>query len=91
MNKHDDRISRRAVLGGLTAAFASAGCSSSPVGTTANDATAATSAQLVPLATAEMGEWASRVGATFSAAGYGLRLSGVEPLPSEGARPAELR
>jgi hypothetical protein len=43
------------------------------------------------LATAEMEAWIAEVGSTFRAAGQRLRLSGVQPLPLVGDRPAALR
>ena len=48
--------------------------------------------QFLSLAEAEQAEWAAQVGSVFTVeGGYRLRLAGVRPLPSPGARPAELR
>jgi hypothetical protein len=47
---------------------------------------------VITLASASYEQWQAQVGATFSGGGgYSLRLAGVEPLNSAGARPAGLR
>ena len=52
--------------------------------------TAQARAQGQSLATSEMDGWSRIVGTNFHAAGFDLRLAGVEPLPSVGARPADV-
>jgi len=48
--------------------------------------------QFLSLAEAEQAEWAAQVGSVFTIeGGYRLKLAGVQPLPSTGRRPAELR
>lgn len=45
--------------------------------------------RFISLADAEQGEWQAQVGTDFTAeGGYTLRLDGVRPLNSQGARPA---
>jgi hypothetical protein len=47
---------------------------------------------MLSLSQAEMAEWTSQIGSTFTVGGgYALQLAGVEPLPSAGERPAALR
>jgi hypothetical protein len=45
----------------------------------------------VNLATAGYADWLAQVGTTFSTSGYNLKLAGIAPLISSGARPAGLR
>lgn len=45
----------------------------------------------VNLATAGYADWLAQVGSTFAGGGYSLRLVGITPLISTGARPAGLR
>ena len=47
---------------------------------------------MLSLSQAEMDEWSTQVGASFTVGGgYALRLAGVEPMESSGDRPASLR
>jgi hypothetical protein len=47
---------------------------------------------LLSLSQAEMDEWGTQIGSTFTVGGgYALRLAGVRPMESEGERPASLR
>ena len=47
---------------------------------------------MLSLSQAEMEEWSAQIGSTFTVGGgYALRLAGVEPLQSDGERPAALR
>jgi len=47
--------------------------------------------QFLSLADAEQAEWARQVGSVFSVdGGYRLKLLGIQPLPSLGARPADV-
>lgn len=68
-------------LGGAPGPSSSGGSSGATSGGTADS-----------LATAEMDAWAARTGSVFQTnTGSELRLSGIVPLPSKGARPAALR
>jgi hypothetical protein len=47
---------------------------------------------MLSLSQAEMEEWTTQIGSTFTVGGgYALQLAGVQPLQSGGERPAELR
>ena len=47
---------------------------------------------MLSLSQAEMEEWSSQIGSTFTVGGgYALQLAGVQPLQSEGERPSSLR
>lgn len=47
--------------------------------------------QFLSLADAEQAEWANQVGSVFTLeGGYRLKLAGVSPLPSTGARPSNV-
>ena len=47
---------------------------------------------MLSLSQAEIEEWSTQIGATFAVGGgFELRLAGIQPLQSEGVRPASLR
>ena len=89
-------ISRRNLLAGAGAAALLAGAAwmylspSQPGGTAEPRATPAQRAQGRALATSEMNGWQTIVGTEFETAGFRLKLVGVQPLPSVGARPADV-
>ena len=51
---------------------------------------AAARAQGQALATGEMDRWSEKVGTEFTAAGFRVKLAGVQPLQSTGDRPANV-
>jgi hypothetical protein len=84
-------LARRDVVAGLCVAgmvpLLSIGSSGQRQQTQSRQATARSSQAL---ATGEMDSWTRVVGTEFEAAGFRLRLAGVEPLPSNGMRPARV-
>ena len=81
-------LSRRNLLAGLCASGLAAACS--PGGRTAEDPALRAAAQGQKLARGGLADWTDRVGSVFDAAGFRLRLEGVRPLASEGARPPQV-
>lgn len=98
MDRASSNLGRRNVLFGLAAAAAAAIVAVPLLKPAAGDRARRLMAgnpltrRFVSLAHAEQAQWTEQVGATFTAeGGYRLRLAGVEPLLSQGARPAGTR
>ena len=89
-NDDDASLSRRHVLAGMAAGLVSACSSSSSAPDAAPEAATKAAAAGQALAHGEMDRWSGYVGTRFEASGFQLRLSGVRPLASEGARPANV-
>lgn len=96
-DSHDASVSRRTVVGGLAAAgtiaaFAVAANEGAvPIGASASGGGPFGGQGTSPLATAEVDAWQAVVGSDFGIARTTMRLVGVEPLASPGARPRGLR
>jgi hypothetical protein len=84
-------FNRRTVVTGLCASGLVTACSSgrAPADAPMNPAQAAAQ-QGQALATGEMDRWARMVGKPFGTSGFTLNVAGVQPLPTSGARPAEV-
>ena len=89
-------ISRRNLLVGAGAAAVVAGAAwlylspSQSAPTAGPPATPAQRTQGRVLATSEMNGWQNIVGTEFETAGFRLKLVGVQPLPTVGARPTDV-
>ncbi len=88
-------VSRRSILLGLAGAAVSAVIATTALSPSMGERTRRLLAgnrftrRFVSLADAGQGEWAAQVGSAFRLeGGYRLRLAGVRPLHSQGARPA---
>ena len=79
-------VDRRTVVTGLCAS-GFVGLGFAPSRGAASDAAASVAAQGRALASGEIGQWAAQVGTEFTSGAFRLRLAGVRPLPSAGARP----
>jgi hypothetical protein len=97
MDRSDSTPSRRNVLIGVGAAAVAAVVATPLLRPGMGDATRRVLAgnrftrRFLSLATAGQAEWAAQVGSVFTAeGGYRLRLAGVRPLASSGARPPEV-
>ncbi|HEV2817865.1 MAG TPA: hypothetical protein VGW40_11680 [Allosphingosinicella sp.] len=97
MEKPSFRLSRRKVIfivGGAATAVGAllTAATRSLVDSQASSQTGGSASRTtVDLATAGYDTWLAQVGTKFSTAGYDLKLVGIAPLLSTGARPAGLR
>ena len=95
MERGATALSRRNILFGLAGAAVSAVVATSALRPLAGEQTRRLLAsnrftrRFLSLAHAEQGEWTAQVGSEFAiGGGFRLRLAGVRPLPSAGARPS---